>query len=279
MTLGSFLRARRAALRPSDLGLFEDGRQRRVPGLRREELAKVASVSVDYIVEIEQGRRRRVSRPILTALAGALRLSTDERTYLFAIADSESTPADDNVSSPEVPAHVEAVLHGLRDVPAVVLNHRWDVLSWNTHAATLLADFDAIPADRRNLLRVFFLGREYRQLFGENWAKWARETVSVLRWEAAHHPDDSALDALIRELHGRNEEFSAWWQEQKVSATKFRRKVFRHPIVGQIAMDVQPFAVKDRPDLSLRTYTAAPDQASQEALLSLTRIGESVISR
>lgn len=273
LSLGSFLRACRAAVRPSDLALFDDGRRRRVPGLRREELAAAANVSVDYLTEIEQGRRRHVSRPILAALAEALRLSADQREYLFAIAEPEAA-ATGGDGATDVPAHVGELLNGLRGVPAVVLNHRWDVLSWNTGAATLLADFDAIPAGHRNLVRMVFLSREYRQLFGVNWETWARESVSTLRWEAARHPDDAALGALIGEMRGRSEDFSAWWREQTVSAGKLRRKVFRHPVVGPIDMDVQPFAVTDRPDLSLRTYTAAPDPGSQQALRLLTRAGE-----
>ncbi|NMO56719.1 helix-turn-helix domain-containing protein [Actinoplanes sp. TBRC 11911] len=272
LSLGSYLRACRAAVRPSDLALFDDGRRRRVPGLRREELAAAANVSIDYLTEIEQGRRRHVSRPVLAALAQALRLSGDQREYLFAIAHPESAPTGTAESPADVPAHVGALLNGLSSVPAVVLNHRWDVMSWNGCAAALLADFDAIPAGHRNLVRMVFLSREYRQLFGTNWETWAREAVSTIRWEAAHHPDDCALDALIREMHDRSEDFSAWWREQTVSAAKPRRKVFHHPAAGSIAMDVQPFAVLGRPELSLRTYTAAPDPASQRALRSLTRV-------
>jgi transcriptional regulator with XRE-family HTH domain len=266
VTLGSFVRARRAALNPADLG-FGDSRTRRVPGLRREELAVLASVSVDYIVGIEQGRRHRVSRQVLTALAGALRLSHDQRTYMFALVGAwEPATADDT----EVPPHVRQLVRDLDAVPALILNHRWEVLCWNALAAALMADFAALPDSRRNLMRLAFLDPEYRSLFGTGWARTARSGVAMLRLEAAHHPDDAALTAMVRELSAASREFAAWWHEQAVSSAKARRKIYYHPLAGQVAMDVQPFAVKDRPDLSLMTYTAAGDARSQQALRSLT---------
>ncbi|MFJ6658848.1 helix-turn-helix domain-containing protein [Streptomyces sp. NPDC091377] len=125
--LGDFLRARRAALDPGALGFPDDGRLRRVPGLRREELAQLAHISVDYVVRLEQGRTRRVSRPVLDALAGALRLADDERAHLFTPADTAPSPAPRPPGPTEVAPHLRRLLDGMRDIPAIVLNRRMDV--------------------------------------------------------------------------------------------------------------------------------------------------------
>jgi transcriptional regulator with XRE-family HTH domain len=139
--LGDFLYARRAALDPRQAGFPDDGRLRRVPGLRREELAQLAHVSVDYVVRLEQGRVRRVSRPVLDALADALQLAPDERAYLFTVADVPQTAPTRRPAGRRVDPRLRQLLDGMHDIPAMIVHRRMDVLAWNSAAAALLTDF------------------------------------------------------------------------------------------------------------------------------------------
>jgi transcriptional regulator with XRE-family HTH domain len=263
--LGDFLRARRAALDPHRMGLPDDGRLRRVPGLRREELAQLAHVSIDYVVRLEQGRTRRVSRPVLDALADALELAPDERAYLFAVADiSRAAPARQPAKQ-QVDTELRQLLDGMHDIPAMVLNRRQDVLAWNTAAAALLTDFAALPPGERNLIRLTFLDDAYRSLYAD-WPRAARECVAVLRMEAGRNPDDAALTALVGELSVRDPNFRSWWGSHQVRGPRQLTKTYHHPVVGTLTLDVQQLTVDTQPDQHLVAYTAPPDTPSDEAL-------------
>lgn len=263
--LGDFLRARRAALDPHRVGLPDDGRLRRVPGLRREELAQLAHLSVDYVVRLEQGRTRRVSRPVLDALADALRLASDERAYLFTVADvTQATPAR-RPGKQKVDRQLLQLLDGMRDIPAMVLNRRMDVLAWNRGAAALLTDFAALSPAERNLIRLTFLDEAYRSLYAD-WSRAARECVAVLRMEAGRNPNDPALTGLVGELTVRDPDFRAWWGSHQVRGPRQLTKTYHHPVMGTVTLDVQQFSVDNQPDQHLVAYTAPPDTPSQEAL-------------
>ncbi|AYG77922.1 hypothetical protein DWB77_00029 [Streptomyces hundungensis] len=263
--LGDFLRARRAALDPHRAGLPDDGRLRRVPGLRREELAQLAHVSIDYVVRLEQGRTRRVSRPVLDALADALQLAPDERAYLFTVADVTQAASARRPAGRHVDPKLRRLLDGMHDIPAMILNRRMDVLAWNRGAAALLADFAALPAGERNLIRLTFLDDAYRSLYAD-WPRAARECVAVLRMEAGRNPDDRALAALVGELTARDADFRAWWESHQVRGPRQLTKTYRHPVVGTVTLDVQQFSVDTQPDQQLVAYTAPPDSPSEEAL-------------
>lgn len=193
--LGDFLRSRRAALDPQQAGMPDDGRLRRVPGLRREELAQLAHISVDYIVRLEQGRTRRVSRPVLDGLADALRLAPDERDYLFTVAEVAPAAPPRQPGRPGVAPQLRQLLDTMHDVPAMVLRRAMDVLAWNRGAAALLTDFGALPPAERNLIRLTFLDEDFRALYAD-WPRAARECIAVLRMEAGRNPHDQALSAL-----------------------------------------------------------------------------------
>lgn len=263
--LGGFLRARRAALDPYRAGFPDDGRLRRVPGLRREELAQLAHVSVDYVVRLEQGRTRRVSRSVLDALADALELAPDERAYLFTVADVPQTTPARRPSGLRVDPQLRRLLDGMPDIPAMILHRRMDVLVWNAAAAALLTDFGALPPDRRNLIRLTFLDDTFRSLYAD-WPRAARECVAVLRNEAGRHPDDPALTALVGELGMRDPDFRTWWSTHQVRGPRQLTKTYHHPVAGTLVLDVQQLSVDTRPDQLLVAYTAAPDSPSHEAL-------------
>ncbi|MFE9767015.1 helix-turn-helix transcriptional regulator [Streptomyces sp. NPDC005808] len=263
--LGDFLRARRAALDPHRLGLPDDGRLRRVPGLRREELAQLAHVSIDYVVRLEQGRTRRVSRPVLDALADALRLAPDERAYLFTVADTTPATPAPRPGRQQVDGQLRQLLDGMHDIPAMVLNRRMDVLAWNRGATALLTDFAALPPAERNLIRLTFLDDAYRALYAD-WPRAARECVAVLRMEAGRHPGDQALTVLVGELTLRDPDFRTWWADHQVRGPRQLAKTYHHPVIGTVTLDVQQFSVDTQPDQQLVAYTAPPGSPSQEAL-------------
>ncbi|MFG3661509.1 helix-turn-helix transcriptional regulator [Streptomyces sp. NPDC047706] len=263
--LGDFLRAQRGAVDVGRLALPDDGRHRRVPGLRREELAERAHVSVDYVVRLEQGRTRRVSRAVLESLADALELAPDERAYLFSIADV-AQPKASRAASARVLPQVQQLLDSMHDVPALVVDRRQDILAWNAPATALLTDFDALPPERRNLIRLTFLDPAYRALYGREWAGIARECVAVLRMEAGHYPEDPALAALVGELSVKDDDFRAWWGSHRVRGAKPRSKTYQHPVVGPMTLDVQQLAIEGQRGQSVITYTARPGTPSAEAL-------------
>uniref|UniRef100_UPI002F91338E helix-turn-helix transcriptional regulator n=1 Tax=Streptomyces anthocyanicus TaxID=68174 RepID=UPI002F91338E len=231
--LGDFLRARRAALDPHHAGLPDDGRPRRVPGLRREELAQLAHVSIDYVVRLEQGRTRRVSRPILDALADALRLAPDERAYLYAVADVTQAAPAARPGKQRVDRQLLHLLDAMHDIPAMVLNRRTDVLAWNRGAAAPLTDFAALSPAERSLIRLTFLDNAYRSLYAD-WSGAARECVAVLRMEAARNSDDQALAALVGELTVRDPDFRAWWGSHRVRGPRQLTKTYHHPVIGAV---------------------------------------------
>jgi transcriptional regulator with XRE-family HTH domain len=263
--LGDFLRARRAALSPDEAGLPDDGRLRRVPGLRREELAQLAHVSVDYVVRLEQGRTRRVSRPVLDGLANALRLAPDERAYLLTVADVAPDAPARRPGRPRVDRRLRQLLDGMPGVPALVLNRRQDVVAWNFAATALLIDFGALPPGERNLIRLTFLDATFRSRYAD-WQRVARECVAVLRMETRRDPADPALTALVGELSVRDPDFRAWWGGHQVRGPRALAKTYHHPVVGSITLDVQQLSVDTEPDLRLVAYTAAPGSEAEEAL-------------
>ncbi|MGW7539574.1 helix-turn-helix transcriptional regulator [Streptomyces sp. NPDC054770] len=263
--LGEFLRARRAALSPRQAGLPDDGRLRRVPGLRREELAQLAHMSIDYVVRLEQGRTRRVSRPVLDALADALQLAPDERDHLLTLADVAPAAAPRRPGRPEPAPGLRQLLATMPDVPAMILNRRMDVLAWNAGAAALLTDFAALPPSARNLIRLTFLDENVRALYAD-WPRAARECVAVLRMEAGRAPDDPALTALVAELTDRDRDFRTWWATHQVRGPRQLAKTYHHPLAGPLTLDVHQFSVDTHPDQQLIAYTPPPGSPSQEAL-------------
>ena len=266
--LGDFLRARRAGLDPLRAGLRDDGRIRRVPGLRREELAQLANVSVDYVVRLEQGRTCRVSRPVLDALADALQLTADERDYLVTLAEVAPATATRPQATPDATPQLRQLLEAMPDVPAMVVYRRMDVVAWNRSAAALLTDFGLLPPRERNLVRLMFLDQTFRSLYAD-WHGAARDCVAVLRMEAGQHPDDPHLIALVGELSIRDPDFRGWWTNHPVHGLGAVTRTFHHPVAGTLTLNVHQLFVGTHPDLLVVAYTAPPDSASRQALRAL----------
>ncbi|MET9607657.1 helix-turn-helix transcriptional regulator [Streptomyces sp. NPDC006512] len=271
--LGDFLRSRRARIRPEDTGVASFGGRRRVPGLRREELAQLAGVSVDYYTRFEQGRAENVSEAVLGAVATALRLDAAERDHLTRLVRNAGRGAPSAAAAgAAAPEDVQEVRPGLRrllesmpDTPAFVLGRRTDVLAWNPLFATLVTDFAALPPERRNKAWLVFLHPEVRGRF-VNWETKARDLVAYLRYDLARHPHDARFAALIEELGDRSPEFGPLWQAQEVAEKTHGGYHLRHPLVGEFTLAYESLSLPDDPDQTLITYTAEAGSPSEAAL-------------
>ncbi|MFI6334443.1 helix-turn-helix transcriptional regulator [Streptomyces sp. NPDC050535] len=264
--LADFLRRGRARLEPSDVGLTA-GARRRTPGLRREEVAGLAGMSVDYYTRLEQSRGPRPSRQMLGALARALRLSGDERDHLFHLV-GEEPPRSDSAS-----AHVRPglllILDRLHDAPAQVITDYGDVLAQNAMATAL-----AGPAGTgRNIVRRFFTDPLARDLFPpEDRRELARSHVANLRAVTAARPDDPGPARLVAELLATSEEFAELWETHEVAIRRASVKRFRHPTVGLLELDCE-ILLSSGHDQQLIVHTARPGTESHQRLQLLRVVG------
>ncbi|WP_243717441.1 helix-turn-helix transcriptional regulator [Actinomadura darangshiensis] len=263
--LAAFLRRWRARVQPYEVGL-ERGR-RRTPGLRRQEVANLAGMSVDYYVRLEQGRGPRPSRQMLTALGRALRLTDDERSHLHYLAGEVPAPPPSPVR--DVRPGLRHLLERLDDTPALVCDAKYDVLAWNPMATALLGDFSTMPDDERNIVLRFFTRPQSRDRIDPGDARrFAREAVADLRTVAARYPRDPGVLSLIERLLAGSDEFRALWAEGDVRVQRSARKRIRHPAVGWL--DLHCEALHDPVcDQWTVFYTAAPGSREAEALRSL----------
>ncbi|WP_039796468.1 helix-turn-helix transcriptional regulator [Nocardia araoensis] len=270
--LGEFLRSRRARLRPEELGLPDYGGRRRVPGLRREELAQLAGVSVDHYVRLEQGRTLHFSEAVLDAVARALRLNDVERQHLYRLARPWSE--GDRADAPQrVRPGLRRLLDSAADVPAYIVGRNTDVLAWNRLAAALITDFGALPPAQRNLARLVFLDEGMRSLYAD-WPEKTRDVAAYLRLDAGRHPDDPETAALLDELSTRSAEFRKAWAEHQIKDKTHGRYVYRHPVVGELDLGFETLRFPDDPDQALIAHTVEDGSASQTALRLLASWAE-----
>lgn len=266
--LADFLKRARGQSDPSRAGLPPDGRVRRVPGLRREEVALLAGVSTDYYARLEQGRRIVPSPAVVEAIGRALGLDAAGQAHLKDLIGSRtgSGPARRR------PADVQRLRPGLYQlfdsldgVPALALGRRTDVLAANRMAKALFTDFDDMPPPQRNYARWMFLAPETRSLF-VNWETQARAAVESLRLEVGRNPDDRATLSLVTELRTRSSEFDRWWEEHRVYQRTHGSKRLLHPLVGELTVEYETVTLPGDPDTALFLYTAEAGSASKQAL-------------
>ncbi|MFJ8030702.1 helix-turn-helix domain-containing protein [Streptomyces sp. NPDC096032] len=270
--LSEFLRSRRARLKPEDVGLPDFGRHRRVPGLRREELAQLAGVSVAYYTRLEQGNGRNVSAEVLDSIARALRLTDAEHAHLTHLAKPKSHKKKPAVRQQQVRAALCRLLDTMDGVPAYIVGRRSEILAWNRTAAALFGDWAELPAAERNWARMVFLRPEYRELFVD-WEQKAIDVVCGLRMNAGCYPDDPRLSALVGELSVKSEEFRLLWATHDVKEKSHGVKRLRHPLVGELSLHFESFRLPDDTDQSLVTYHAEPGSGSAESLRLLASWG------
>jgi transcriptional regulator with XRE-family HTH domain len=260
--LGDFLRSRRARRQPEDLGLTPVGGRRRVPGLRREELAQAAALSVDYYVRLEQGRLRNPSEEVVDSVATALALDEAERRYLHNLARPRRAPAEPG--APTVRTTLQTLLDNTQ-VPAAIYSKRGDILAWNPLAAALIIDFGALPPGERNMARLVFLNDEVASRFVE-WERKARDLVSQLRMASSRTPDDERLATLVGELTMRSPDFARLWATHPVREKIRGGHRYRHPVVGEFYLRYEAFSPPDTPDITFVAQVADPGSPDEEAL-------------
>jgi transcriptional regulator with XRE-family HTH domain len=262
-----FLTSRRARLTPQQAGLPVFGGSRRVKGLRREEVALLAGVSVDYYTRLERGDLKGVSDGVLDALARALQLDEAERTHLFALARTANATASTRrrPAARTVRPGVQRVLDAMTGAPAWVRNGRADVLACNRLGRALYAPiFDGV-AQPANTARFGFLDPRARQFYVD-WDRTADDMVAVLRAEAGRHPYDRGLTDLIGELSTRSAEFRTRWAAHDVRFHRTGRKRLHHPVVGALDVTYEAFELPAEPGLTMLVYTAEPASATRDAL-------------
>jgi transcriptional regulator with XRE-family HTH domain len=272
--LGATIRAWRDRLTPADVGL-PAGRARRAVGLRREELAELAGVSVDYVVRLEQGRASTPSAQVVSALARALRLSAEERDHLYRLAGLQ-TPRD-GVINDHIPPGMQRMLTRLGETPVSVFAADWRLIWWNRSWAAVLGDPSALAPEDRNLVKSRFPvagdppgGLAPRPVLSENREASDRAIVADLRRASACYPRDKRLAALIRRMLDGNARFAELWHDGAVGTHAEDRKTIRHPEIGDITVDCDVLSDSNT-DLKIVIYTAAPD--SEDATkLDLARV-------
>ncbi|MHC3470590.1 helix-turn-helix transcriptional regulator [Streptomyces sp. 7R007] len=264
--LGDFLRSRRARIRPQDVGLPSYGR-RRVPGLRREEVAQLAGVSVDYYIRLEQGRGPSVSAAVLDSLARVLRLDETEHAYLHAVAHPPRKGERHRRPAPRVRPGVQRLLDGMDDSPAFVLGPAMDPLAWNA-LADAVHGFSRTEPRRRNALRMLFLEPEGRELYPD-WAVCAAQSVANLRLTAGARPDDPAVRDLVGELSLKSEEFRRLWADHQVKACMYGVKRLRHPVAGLLTLPFESLSLPAEPEQTVVVYSPEPGSETAERLALL----------
>ena len=269
--LAAFLRIRREQLRPEDLGLPSNSR-RRTAGLRREEVAMLAGMSVDYYVRLEQARGPQPSAQLLGALSRALRLTRDEHDHLFHL--SGVLPEHDHlVRTDHVRPGVLHLLDKLDDTPAMVCSDRGDMLAWNAMHVALMGDFSRFPVERRNIAWQHFCNPEAAERFlPEDFVRNGENVVADLRASLAARPDDARLRALVEELRARSQRFADLWARHDVKRRLSDRKTVLHPVVGRIDLDCEVLFSPEH-DQRLIIHSARPGTPAAQALQLLRVIG------
>jgi transcriptional regulator with XRE-family HTH domain len=264
--LGEFLRSRRARLRPVDVGLPDWG-VRRVPGLRREEVAQLANVGLTWYTWLEQGRQARPSAAVLAAIADALRLDTHEREHLFALARDPH----DHTHDPQTPtsavthaAGLDTLVRGFEPAPAYAISARFDVLAHNRPARLLFGDLGPGPAGPANMMHLGFTDPRWRTLVA-NWEQEAARHVAMYRAAMTLHHDDPAWTALPARLAQLSPEFARFWASSDVAGPERRLKRFRHPNTGPLTLHSTSLLMADDP--MIRIVVLHPATVSDAAKL------------
>ncbi|WP_105971152.1 helix-turn-helix domain-containing protein [Streptomyces geranii] len=269
--LGDFLKARRAELSPSEVGL-QEGQRRRVPGLRREEVALLAAVSPEYYTRIEQGRLQ-ASASLLNEIAQVLRLNHDQHTYLFELAAKQTAPPPRSDERQQLDPQLRLMLDDLALAPAVVIGRRTDILGWNQLAAALWTDFARYPEQERVFIRLLFTEPWMRERY-VHWEEIARMTIGQVRMESARFPGDLVLNALVEELSAGSTQFQQWWTQRDVETRGKGVKELRHPAVGELTLDWNTLTCTTDPEQHMLVWTAEPGTPAHDGLRLLASWAE-----
>jgi transcriptional regulator with XRE-family HTH domain len=267
--LADFLKTRRAKISPAQVGL-PHGERRRTAGLRREEVASLAGVSVTWYTWLEQGRSIQVSGKLLQNLAKALLLDAEETTYLYTLAQ-QAPPVEYPFFEPKLQSVHQHVLDSLLLSPSLILDNRWNVIAWNRAAEVVFMDFGQIPVSQRNIVRIMFTNTAYQRLF-EDWEAHAEQLLARFRTSYGKFISDPWLSEFIAELKQESGTFEKWWSMHKVEAEQEREKCVLHPELGQLYFEHASYIFAD--DLNLRLYINTPIEGSDTYLKLKERMNE-----
>jgi transcriptional regulator with XRE-family HTH domain len=267
-----FLVTRRARVTPDQAGLATYGGNRRVKGLRREEVALLAGISAEYYIRLERGHAAGASPQVIDAIATALRLNADERDHLIRLIEAvgpgrrKRRPAR---SHDAIRPGIQVLLDGLNHLPAFVFNRRLDIIATNELGKALYAPIFDDPVQPPNVARFMFLNEARSREFWPNWDQMASNNVALLRTEAGRDPDDPALIELIGHLSTRSEQFRIRWGAHDVKEHRSGIKTLRHPLIGELTLPFEDFHVDAAPDQLLMVYTPHPGSSEHDAIMLL----------
>ncbi|WP_405687184.1 helix-turn-helix transcriptional regulator [Streptomyces sp. NBC_00057] len=266
--LADFLRTRRLALQPEAVGLTSRASHRRTPGLRREDVADLASISVSWYSSLEQARNIRVSDHVLTSLAEALRLSAEERDYFFALASEGDARSSADVPTDGVPPTLQRILDSQQPHPAFVLGPRFDILAWNRATTDVYGDPTAIPPEHRHLVWLFFGG--YLRDLILNWEPSARSLLAEFRAATGMYVHEPWFITLVGELSRNSREFCRWWQQHEVERHHVTAREVKHPRVGRLVLEETALVVDDRSGRRIVVEIPRPGTETESRLAALS---------
>jgi transcriptional regulator with XRE-family HTH domain len=268
--LADFLRRRREAIQPEDVGLAGGGR-RRTPGLRREEVAQLAGVGATWYTWLEQGRDVRASMDVLDAIARGLRLTAAERAHLIVLGRGEEPPPS-KLPAERVAPSLRRLIDSLGAHPAFVLGRRWDYLAWNDAAKVVLGDFGAIPRPARNHVWQTFMDPARREMYAD-WQRSYPLIVAKFRADSAHHLGDPRFEELIQALRQSSPEFCKAWKRHEVARTGGGRKEIRHPVAGLLVFEHAVFHPAEAPEQRLVLHAPVPETETSAKVTELMQRG------
>ncbi|AIQ41281.1 helix-turn-helix transcriptional regulator [Paenibacillus sp. FSL R7-0312] len=267
--LSDFLKSRRAAISPAAAGLPE-GSRRRTPGLRREEVAQLAGVSNTWYTWLEQGRDIKVSPSVLDCIAAALRLTKDERSYLFALAldNGPGSMIYPQEESSVIHPSLQKILQELKSCPTIISDRHCGIVGWNEAAAHVFLDFAKLPPEQRNMISLLFVRKEFRRL-AVNWEQFVRGYLSIFRAYYGQYLEDRWYDDFIMEMKDQHPEFHQLWEESRVSSAPDVVLEFRHAKAGKMLFHLTSLQVQGSTDLRCSIYTPAGDSNTESKLKQL----------
>lgn len=267
--LGDFLRTRRYRVSPDKAGLQASSR-RRTPGLRREEVASLSGISLPWYTALEQGRDIQVSEQVLESLVRTLRLSRDERNYLYMLAKANPDLAPVKEVDESIPPSFRQILDRLGTYPAYVIDRRWNILAWNKTVGTLCGDLDQAKELERNLLwRTFMMEVSTNRIV--NWENVSTMLLAHFRNRYAMYINDGWYQDLVCKLHGHSEAFRTWWERHEVAGNLEGEQVFNHPETGLLSFHYNTFMVSESSDYLMRVYTPIENTGTEEKIEALLK--------
>ncbi|NEN84462.1 helix-turn-helix transcriptional regulator [Paenibacillus elgii] len=266
--LSAFLKAQRAKLLPQTVGL-PVGTRRRTPGLRREEVAQLAGVSPTWYTWLEQGRDIKVSKSVLDCVATALQLTVDERKYLFSLALETGSGAHTLIEElPEISPSLRRILQELRFCPTIISDRRCHIVGWNEAASHVFLDFQLIPVEQRNMIRLLFTQKEFQRL-AVNWEHFVRGFLAIFRAYYGQYVEDEWYGHFLAEMKEVHPDFDRLWEQSEVSSAPEVLIEFRHAKAGKMLFHLTSLQVQGSSDLRCSIYTPAPDSLTESKLKQL----------